>query len=130
MAWFKKSKPDPQPSEITPVETGMSVSRDTTHLGPGLRIRGNIAGKDCIRIESRLEGDILLESELHILPEAHLQGNVKARQVNVAGTVDGELEALENLHLESTALVSGNVLTPELRMHEGAVFNGRITMKS
>jgi len=130
MAWFKKSKPDRRPSEAAVPETVAAVSGATTHLGPGLRIRGNIAGKDPIRIEARLEGDILLESELNVLPEAHLQGKIKAARMSVSGTIEGELEAFSNLQILGSAVISGDVRTPELRIHEGAVINGRITMKT
>jgi len=129
MAWFKKSKNEPQHLEISDPEPVFSGSGGTTHLGPGLRIKGNLAGKDSVRVEARLEGDILLESELSILPEAHLQGTVKAHRMIVAGTVEGELEAFNDLTVQGSAVISGNILTPQLRIREGAVVNGRITMK-
>ena len=131
MAWFKKAKTDRQtPEPRPPQESGTAVSSGTTHLGPGLRIRGNVAGKDPIRIEGRLEGDILLESELVILPAARLQGNLKAPRMTVGGTVEGEIESSGNLHIQGSAVISGNIRTPKLKIGEGAVINGRISMDS
>lgn len=130
MAWFKKAKTEHRQPASPAGETPAAVSSGTTHIGPGLRIRGNIAGKDPIRIEGRLEGDILLESELVILPAAQLQGNLKARQMIVGGTVEGELETTGKLQIQNGAVVSGNIRTAELQIREGAVINGRVSMES
>ena len=48
----------------------------------------------------------------------------------ISGTVDGPIEAKSQLVLHKSAVVNGDVETGSLVVEDGAVLNGRITMRA
>ena len=60
--------------------------------------------------------------------QGRVQGDVKARRINVEGTVNGDLYALEGVTLRQGALVTGNVFANKISIAEGARLNGRVDM--
>lgn len=138
MGWFKKSSPREEstttatatttPPPTTPHET--PVSKGATYLGKNLNINGSITGRDDIQIFGRHTGGMQLEGDLDIKESATIQGNLKARTIQVGGNAEGDLIASSKLHIKRTGKVTGNITSPVLALKEGAVFNGEVNMRS
>jgi cytoskeletal protein CcmA (bactofilin family) len=55
---------------------------------------------------------------------------IKAASVAVAGKVSGDIVATKRIEIRPSAKVLGNLTTPVLVVHEGAVFEGHCAMQA
>jgi cytoskeletal protein CcmA (bactofilin family) len=114
----------------SPAEASMAKERFATIIGEHTTIKGDIELADGIRIDGLLEGNASR------LPEAHLavvvgqsgtvRGNIDASRVVIAGTVHGAIRAQDDVELQPTAVVQGDVQCKSLRVAHGAQLVGRI----
>ena len=81
-----------------------------------------------IKVIGRVEGDIKAAGDVMILQNAIIKGDIWAENLTIAGTVNGNLHVKNNLHLESTARVRGDMELHSLVTDEGAVFEGNCKM--
>ena len=128
MGWFKKTsvREESTPSAEAPIEP--PISKRSTYLGKNLNINGSIVGRDDVQVFGRHTGGIQIEGDLDIRESASIEGNIKARSIQVGGTTEGDLVAGSNLHIQRTGKVKGNISTSILTLKEGAVFNGEVKM--
>jgi len=129
MGWFKKSGPREESTTITETQAEPSIKKSATYLGKNLKINGSIAGRDNVQIFGSHTGGIQLEGDLDIRESAAIQGNLRARTIQVGGTAEGDLVAGAKLQIQRTGKVKGNITTPVLTLKEGAVFNGEVNMR-
>jgi cytoskeletal protein CcmA (bactofilin family) len=109
------------------------VAAPSTHskvsvLGPSIRFKGELIADEDLVIQGQVEGSILHTRSLTIGAQGRVQGDVKARRINVEGTVHGDLYALEGVTLRQGAHVTGNVYANKISIADGARLNGRVDM--
>jgi cytoskeletal protein CcmA (bactofilin family) len=97
-------------------------------IGPGTTIRGTISGDEDLVIEGRVEGAVRLTKSLEVAQGAHLAASIEATQVDVAGTVHGDINAPEGVHIAADAEVVGDVTSQQFVLAEGGRFTGRVVM--
>jgi len=97
-------------------------------LAPGARITGNIFSEEDIRIEGFLEGDLVCKGKVILGVQATLKGNVKCVNAEVAGVIEGDIEANEQLSLRGKSQIKGAIKTSTLVIEPGAIFNGACEM--
>ncbi|MGD9238323.1 MAG: polymer-forming cytoskeletal protein [Desulfobacterales bacterium] len=124
MPLFGKKKKDEKSQRI---QTAVSQN-ETSYFGKNLMIKGRISGNGNVIILGGLEGEFNLRGRVKIAEPAKIKGEVKADFISVNGSVKGTLSAQQQLHLEKTARIEGQIITPKLSIDEGAAFNGEITM--
>lgn len=99
-----------------------------TIVGNESTVTGELNIKGTLRVDGIVEGDIFADWVI-VGESGRIHGNVKARGVVVGGRVEGNLEASEIVELKGKGEVTGEICTVKLAMSEGAVFDGRSTMK-
>ena len=114
-------------SEVDPTESvddgQMSV------IGPTLVIKGELEAGENLLVQGRIEGTITHNAESLVIGErGTVQANIKARNVIIEGTVDGDIHCSESVSIRETAKVKGNIFTPRISITEGAHFKGGIDM--
>ncbi len=62
---------------------------------------------------------------MRVLRSGSVRGTVKANEIEVEGTVTGDVVAAERLRIAASGVVHGNVRTRRLEVEEGAAFLGR-----
>lgn len=98
-------------------------------IGPTLVIKGELEAGENLVIQGRVEGTITHNAESLVIGErGTVQANIKARNVVIEGTVDGDIYGSESVSIRETAKVKGNVFTPTISITEGAHFKGGIDM--
>jgi cytoskeletal protein CcmA (bactofilin family) len=102
---------------------------ETSYFGKNLMIKGRVSGNGDIIILGRLEGEFDLRGQVKIAQSANINGEVKADVISVNGSVQGSLAAKERIHLDQTARIEGQIITPRLSITEGASFDGEIKMR-
>lgn len=104
-----------------------SPARTTGYLGPGLKIKGDITGNEDLRLDSKFEGTISLGGfRLTVGPSCHVDGEITAREVIVAGEVKGNINARDRLEIKKGSSVSGDLSTARIIIEEGAYFSGAV----
>ena len=96
-----------------------------TIIGEGTKFNGEFEIKGAMRIDGTFSGKILSEGKVIVGPGGHVKTNIEANMVIVAGRVDGNIYALESVHLLDTAHVYGDIVSPNLVVDSGVVFEGR-----
>lgn len=97
-------------------------------IGLGTLIKGSLSSEGDLRIDGKIEGDVLSKSKIAMGASAVITGNVNARSADISGRIDGDVVVNETLFLRSSAKVNGNVSTSKLVVESGAEFNGSCRM--
>ena len=99
-----------------------------TVVGAEAYFQGAMTVRGSIRIEGKVEGDVLEAQTVVIGSTGRVSGNVCAENVVVSGHVTGDIVASGALEITSSGKVSGNVRTSKLVIQDGAVFDGACAM--
>lgn len=101
-----------------------------TLIGENTVLQGTIKTKGSIRVDGRLEGNIIEASQVIIGEKGYVQGDITAQSVIIGGKVNGNVTALESIQLLSGAQLLGDIHTSILSIGEGAIFEGHCVMSS
>jgi len=99
-----------------PKSMGVSV------ISKALRITGQLESTEDIRIDGEVDGDIHGVS-VTVGPGAKVKGSVYGQTVELAGTIEGKIEA-KKVVLTSTAHMAGDVIHQDIRIESGAYIDG------
>src|SRR5215510_13975433 len=94
----------------------------------GSQVRGELTFEDSFRIDGRFEGKIRAGRELIIGDNADVTADIEVAKLQVNGNLKGSVKATERVELLAQARVYGDVVTPVLRIEEGAMFQGSCQM--
>ncbi len=100
----------------------------STMIGKGSVVKGTLDIKGGIRVDGEVEGSIHSDGFILIGTSGVAKSELKAKECLVSGTVDGDIQVQDQLELERSARVNGNIIARILRIHAGAVLNGNCSM--
>ncbi len=93
----------------------------------GIRIKGEITGKEDLFVDGTLEGKLDLgNASVTVGPNGKVKADISAREVVVRGHVDGKIEGAERVQLWSSGRVTGEVRTERLAIEDGALLRGKV----
>jgi cytoskeletal protein CcmA (bactofilin family) len=98
-------------------------------LGPDCTMQGTLNFNGTMRIDGRVEGEIITTGSLIVGEGGRVHADVQAGVVVCGGTIDGNIVARERVQLLAPSVLTGTVRTPLLIIEEGAQFNGTCEMK-
>ena len=114
------------PLRPSPIE---ARSEGRAYLDSGSKISGKLMFDGATRIDGQVEGEITAKESLIIGESAVITAQIKANAVIVAGKVSGDIIATQRLEIRPSARVIGNLTSPVLIVHEGAMFEGHCSMQ-
>lgn len=97
-------------------------------IGKEITVRGEVEGRQDLRIEGTVEGQVRLAAEVRVAEGGTLQGEVAAEVLAVEGRFDGTAAATGHVHLLPGCDASGTLQAGRIVIDEGAVFNGTLDM--
>jgi cytoskeletal protein CcmA (bactofilin family) len=134
--------PSPPPAAQSPIEpkkeikpvSSMPVGRldpesrgGSASIGKAVKIVGQIFSKEDLYIDGDIEGTVeALENRLTIGPHGTAKAGIKAREVVLQGTIQGNVEAAEKMEIKKDARLVGDVRTARIMIEDGAYFKGSI----
>lgn len=151
--WGKRDEPAPRPAYNPPKPAPQApkpteVNKETTPLAPNVpygkaepdmqrsssasigkavKIVGQISSREDLFVDGDVEGTIeLMEHKLTIGPNGKVQAEVKAREVVVLGTIQGNVDARDRLEIRKDAKLVGDIHTARIVIEDGAYFKGSI----
>jgi cytoskeletal protein CcmA (bactofilin family) len=98
-----------------------------TIIGPESAFQGNLKSKGYVRVDGRVEGGVSAEGVI-VGEGGHVQGDITARSVVVAGKVTGNVIAAAGLELQAKGQILGDLRAAQVSIAEGAVFEGNCIM--
>lgn len=131
MALFGNRSDESAQQEVMGLAPPTTASRQalSAFIDHGSEFEGKLSFKDTVRIDGCFRGEISSENTLVVGETGEIFANVRSRTVVIAGSVTGDVVASERLVLQKTARLEGDVQAGSLQMEDGAVLNGRISMK-
>jgi len=105
-----------------------NVALMDTIIGENTTIKGDLESDSSVKVIGRVEGNIKASGDVIVLINATIKGNVWAENLIVAGSINGDVHVKNNLHLESTARLVGDMEVHSFVTDEGAVFEGNCKM--
>lgn len=99
-------------------------------ISRGTILEGNIKTPGNLRIEGRVIGNLVTKSKAALAESSYVDGNILAKNAEVAGEVKGKVEVSEMLILKPTCIIHGDIVTNKLIVESGATFNGGCTMNA
>lgn len=103
-------------------------SEAVTLVGEEAYFHGVLAAKGSLRIEGVVEGDITDAVTVEVGKKGRVKGNIAAERLSIAGAVEGDVVVTGSIELLARGRLSGNIRTPNLRIEEGAFFDGSCQM--
>ncbi len=105
------------------------MSESVGLIGKGIEFTGDINFEGTLRIEGQVSGTIKGETGTVSIGDS---GNVKADIISniciIDGTLEGDLQAKTKVEITKTGRLRGNVITRDLVIAEGAIFEGSLEM--
>ncbi len=90
---------------------------------------GKLRSEGDIRIEGTLRGELDTTATLIVAPHARIHGTVRARNVMLAGDVEGDITCEERLEILPGGSARGQINSGTLVVHEGAYIDSRFQMR-
>jgi cytoskeletal protein CcmA (bactofilin family) len=107
---------EPSPAKTSRTYSGPSI------ISAGLTITGKLESAGDIQIDGKVEGDIRGQA-VRVGDGAVVKGTVCGELVELAGTIEGKIEA-ETVVLTRTAHMTGDLVHRSLKIEAGAHFDG------
>lgn len=128
--WGKTDQPEVHNPPPVPERPAAAVARPNftspTVLGKGMRIVGDVSSEEDLFIGGELEGKLQLRNRLTIGPDSKVNANITAKEVEVFGSVRGNVEAIERIAIHTGATIVGDIKTAGIVIDDGAYFKGGI----
>ena len=109
-------------------KTSQELSNISNIIGKQTVLEGSIESSGNIRIEGKVHGNTKAKAKFVMGADAYVDGNVVARNGEVAGKINGNITISELLILKPSAVINGDILTNKLVVEPGATFNGGCQM--
>jgi len=107
-----------------------STSGPTTIISPSTRIVGTITGQGAYIFSGTIEGDCDIDGPLTLTDGGQWKGTMKATDIIVGGTIDGNVVARQRIEIAATARVTGSLRGKSIAVAEGAAIDGEIKVAS
>jgi len=105
------------------------AASERAYLDSGSKISGKLSFDGPTRIDGQVDGEITGKDSLTIGESAVVTAQIKAASIIVAGKVSGDITAIQRIEIRPSAKVMGNLTSPVLVVHEGALFEGHCSMQ-
>jgi len=130
--WNKEQQPTPSSPPIAhpPVSGAAAATASNsgalTVIGETLRIQGTLTSNEEIVVNGELSGQLQMNHRLTIGAKGKVDAGVQAKEVIIAGSVKGNVDAVERITLRAGANLVGDVKTAGIVIEDGAYFKGGI----
>lgn len=124
------AKPAPVVSQAPVGSASQSApaeSRGIAIIGKGMVIKGQIRSGEHMHISGEVDGSLYLAGyDLTVAADARVRADVTAREVDIAGTIHGNVDATRKITVRKGGSLIGDLRTPGIVIEDGAYFKGNI----
>jgi len=109
---------------------GDSNGSPTTYIAKGTKINGTLSGDGSYVFCGEMQGDCDINGPMTLAEGGHWTGTLKATDVVIAGTVDGDVVASKRVEIAGSARIAGSLSGLSIAVAEGAIIEGEINVTS
>jgi cytoskeletal protein CcmA (bactofilin family) len=122
--------PEERAARTAPIAQPPRTADTGAYLDKGSKISGKLFFEGPVRIDGQVDGEISANDAVMVGESAVVTAQVRAASVVIAGKISGDIIAAKRVEIRPTAKVFGNLTTPILVVHDGALFEGHCTMNA
>jgi cytoskeletal protein CcmA (bactofilin family) len=124
-----KESHNPMSSSSAPSFMG-AEGRGSAVIGKSVMIKGQIVSREDLTIDGEVEGTVELhEHRLTVGPHGKVTAGVKAREIVVLGTIEGNVDVTDRIDIRKDARLVGDIKTARIVIEDGAFFKGSIDIQ-
>jgi cytoskeletal protein CcmA (bactofilin family) len=97
-------------------------------IGSSIVIDGEITGDEDLVIQGTVKGKITLKESLYVEGTGEVEADIETRNVEVSGSVVGNIHASDKVELKSDGRMTGDIKAPRILIADGATFKGNVDM--
>jgi cytoskeletal protein CcmA (bactofilin family) len=98
-------------------------------LGKSVVFKGQIESREDLVIEGEVEGTIeMMEHRLTIATSGEVKATVIARELEVLGSIEGKVEAVDKVYIRKGARFIGDVHSAGIVIEDGGFIKGNIDL--
>lgn len=123
------SKNDKDKTKTKAMANNNQTQNIDTIIGQNTVIKGDLSFSGLMHLLGNVEGSISSSTEndtLIISETGHISGSVKAGNLNINGTVEGDITVSGKMEVASKARINGNIFYVNLEMETGSQVNGKL----
>ncbi|HXE10567.1 MAG TPA: polymer-forming cytoskeletal protein [Bryobacteraceae bacterium] len=115
------TKPEPVPQRISSAPLGITI------IGKAMVIRGEIRSREDLHVDGQVDGSLDVSNcRLTVGTSGRVGAGAMAREVDVLGSVNGDVEASKKITIRKGGRLVGDLRTPGIVIEDGAYFKGKI----
>jgi len=100
----------------------------STFIGEDTKVEGTLISSSSVRIDGTIVGGVCAEGTVIVSQSGQIQGNIIAKNIVIAGVVDGNMQIADKTNIEPTGEVYGDISTSRILIDEESVFQGKCNM--
>lgn len=129
---FRRNEDERHEGPIQPreVRRGGDAAADVTVVGQGAQLEGTVVSTGSLRIDGEVRGKISAEGDVILTQQSHVEADIHASNVLVAGQFTGNIVSKGRTELATGGRVDGNITSRSLVIAEGATFSGQSVMEA
>lgn len=108
--------------------TSKSSSGTGCVIARGTSVEGHLKSSDNIRLDGELKGTIACEKRVVMGESGKVEGSIYARDADISGFVEGDVQTEKLLTLRMGAHINGNIKAGQIYVEEGAIYNGKCSI--
>lgn len=97
-------------------------------VGASVKLEGDFSSDGDIFVHGNVTGKVSTKASLSVGETAEVKADIIAKNVMVAGKVEGNIKADEKVDIIASGKVHGDITTDDLSIASGAVFTGSCQM--
>lgn len=98
-------------------------------LGRSVIVKGQIQSREDLTIEGEVEGTIdIAEHRLTIAANGNVRANVNAREIEVQGSIQGKVDAVDKVYIRKGATFVGDIHSAGIVIEDGGYIKGNIDL--
>jgi cytoskeletal protein CcmA (bactofilin family) len=113
-----------------PAEKDAKDPQKEQYLGKGSRVSGKLNFDGSVEVDGHVEGEISAQETLILGEGAVVTAQISGNTVVIMGQVTGDISARKRAEISARGKLYGNIVTPSLVVHEGAIFEGHCSMSA
>jgi cytoskeletal protein CcmA (bactofilin family) len=97
-----------------------------TILGPDAKFKGELSFDSAAKVQGCIEGSIRSKGKVLVADGASCKASVSAREIEVEGHVEGNVEASERIEIKGNGRITGDIISARMSMADGAAIDGHV----
>jgi cytoskeletal protein CcmA (bactofilin family) len=104
------------------------VQHFETIVGTGVTLAGRLEAKNNIQINGTFAGEVIAEGDVIVGERGEVNAPISAKNATIAGTINGDINVVNELDILSSGKVFGNISAKVLSIKPGGILSGKSIM--